>query len=133
MPAALAEEHSPVRYEGTMQLREVVEGNRSFIEWSATLHTELKRRGVTLQLLHHEYRERHPDGYGYTQFCDHYRRWCQDRRLSMRQLTGSPISMRGTGSLTSRPLATSITRSVASSLPPSEMPNATRLPFGAGT
>ena len=52
----------------------------------ATLHTELKRQGVTLQLLHHEYRERHPDGYGYTQFCDHYRRWCQERRLSMRQL-----------------------------------------------
>ena len=52
----------------------------------ATLHTELKRQGVTLQLLHHEYRERHPGGYGYTQFCDHYRRWCQDRRLSMRQL-----------------------------------------------
>ena len=52
----------------------------------ATLHTELKRQGVTLQLLHHEYRERHPDGYGYTQFCDRYRRWCQDRRLSMRQI-----------------------------------------------
>ncbi len=52
----------------------------------ATLHTELKRKGVTLQLLHVEYRERHADGYGYTQFCDHYRRWCQDRRLSMRQV-----------------------------------------------
>ncbi len=52
----------------------------------ATLHTELKRKGVTLQLLHHEYRERHPDGYGYTQFCDHYGRWCRDRRLSMRQI-----------------------------------------------
>ena len=35
---------------------------------------ELKKPGVTLQLLHVEYRERHPDGgYGYTQFCDHYR------------------------------------------------------------
>jgi transposase len=52
----------------------------------ATLHTELKRKGVTLQLLHHEYREQHTDGYGYTQFCDHYRRWCKDRRLSMRQI-----------------------------------------------
>ncbi len=52
----------------------------------ATLHTELKRQGVTLQLLHHEYREQQPEGYGYTQFCDHYRRWCQDRRLSMRQI-----------------------------------------------
>ncbi len=50
------------------------------------LHTERKKPGVTLELLHHEYRERYPDGYGYTQFCEHYRRWCQDRRLSMRQV-----------------------------------------------
>ena len=52
----------------------------------ATLHKELKRKGVTLQLLHVEYRELHPDGYGYTQFCEHYRRWCQNLRLSMRQI-----------------------------------------------
>ena len=50
------------------------------------LHTERKKQGVTLELLHHEYLERHPDGYAYTQFCEHYRRWCQDRRLSMRQV-----------------------------------------------
>jgi transposase len=50
------------------------------------LHTERKKPGVTLELLHHEYLERHPEGYGYTQFCEHYRRWCQDRRLSMRQV-----------------------------------------------
>jgi len=50
------------------------------------LHTELKRQGVTLQLLHHEYLERHPDGYRYTQFCAHYGRWLKDRRLSMRQI-----------------------------------------------
>jgi transposase len=52
----------------------------------AQLHTELKRAGVTLQLLHHEYLERHPDGYLYTQFCAHYGRWLKDRRLSMRQI-----------------------------------------------
>ena len=50
------------------------------------LHTERKKPGVTLELLHLEYLERHPDGYAYTQFCEHYRRWCQDRRLSMRQV-----------------------------------------------
>ena len=37
------------------------------------MHTERKKPGVTLELLHHEYREQHPDGYGYTQFCEHYR------------------------------------------------------------
>jgi hypothetical protein len=29
----------PVRYEGTMHLRDVVEGNRTFIEWSVALDT----------------------------------------------------------------------------------------------
>ena len=50
------------------------------------LHAERKKPGVTLELLHVEYLERHPDGYAYTQFCEHYRRWCQDHRLSMRQI-----------------------------------------------
>ena len=52
----------------------------------AYLHTERKKPGVTLELLHLEYLARHPEGYAYTQFCEHYRRWCQDRRLSMRQI-----------------------------------------------
>jgi transposase len=41
----------------------------------AYLHTKLRRRGVTLELLHHEYLERYPDGYRYSQFCERYRRW----------------------------------------------------------
>ncbi|MCP4006158.1 MAG: IS21 family transposase [bacterium] len=52
----------------------------------AWLHTERQRKGVTLALLHVEYREQHPDGYGYTQFCEHYRRWCKKHRVTMRQL-----------------------------------------------
>jgi polyketide cyclase/dehydrase/lipid transport protein len=39
-PAQLAEARSPVRYEGTMRLHEVVEGNRTFIEWSVALDAE---------------------------------------------------------------------------------------------
>lgn len=50
------------------------------------IHTERQRRGVTLELLHHEYLEQHPNGYRYTQFCEHYRRWCKQRKLSMRQV-----------------------------------------------
>ena len=38
---------------------------------------ELSRVGVTRQLLWEEYREAHPDGYGYTQFCEHYSRYLQ--------------------------------------------------------
>ena len=51
----------------------------------AWVHTERKRPGVTLELLHLEYLERHPDGYGYTRFCDYYRAWLGRHRLSMRQ------------------------------------------------
>lgn len=33
---------------------------------------ELKRKNVTLTLLWQEYRTAHPDGYGFTWFCDHF-------------------------------------------------------------
>ena len=41
-------------------------------DW-ATITAELKRKGVTLTLLWQEYREAHPNGYGYTWFCDAFR------------------------------------------------------------
>jgi transposase len=50
------------------------------------MHAERRRPGVTLELLHLEYLERHPDGYRYTRFCDLYRDWLGRRRLSMRQV-----------------------------------------------
>jgi transposase len=50
------------------------------------LHTERRKPGVTLQLLHVEYLEQYPDGYRYTQFCEIYRTWLRQRRLSMRQV-----------------------------------------------
>src|SRR3989449_5471935 len=52
----------------------------------ASLHAERRKPGVTLELLHLEYLEEHPDGYRYTQFCEFYRRWCKRRGLSMRQV-----------------------------------------------
>src|SRR5262245_55916256 len=51
----------------------------------AWIHAERRMPGVTLELLHLEYLERHPDGYRYTRFCDLYRRWLKRRGLSMRQ------------------------------------------------
>jgi hypothetical protein len=50
------------------------------------LHAERRTPGVTLELLHLEYLEQHPDGYRYTRFCEVYRRWLQRRGLSMRQV-----------------------------------------------
>jgi transposase len=51
----------------------------------AAIHLELRRAGVTLELLHLEYLERHPDGYRYTAFCNLYRKWLQKRSPTMRQ------------------------------------------------
>ena len=48
------------------------------------LHTELRRKGVTLRLLWLEYREAHPDGYGYSQFCELYRHWAKTLNPPMR-------------------------------------------------
>lgn len=51
------------------------------------VHQELKRPGVTLHLLWEEYRQARGDGgYGYSQFCEIYRRWARKLRPSMRQV-----------------------------------------------
>lgn len=50
------------------------------------IHRERHRVGVTLELLHHEYLERHPGGLRYTAFCDRYRAWVARRGLVMRQV-----------------------------------------------
>ncbi len=51
----------------------------------ALIHKELRRKGVTLQLLHDEYLLDHPEGYQYSQFCEHYRRFRKTVNLCMRQ------------------------------------------------
>jgi transposase len=53
-------------------------------DWSL-VHQELRRKGVTLMLLWQEYKERHPDGYQYSQFCNRYRQWAGQVDPVMRQ------------------------------------------------
>lgn len=49
------------------------------------IHQELKHKGVTLQLLHEEYKLQYPDShYQYTQFCHFYKLWKQTQNLTMR-------------------------------------------------
>jgi len=50
------------------------------------LHQELKRKGVTLQLLWHEYKERNLDGYQYSQFCRIYHQWADKLDPCLRQV-----------------------------------------------
>src|SRR5437763_10662851 len=57
---------------------------RPLPDWQK-VHVELRRAGVTLMLLWLEYREAFPDGYGYSLFCAHYRRWQRRIDVVMRQ------------------------------------------------
>lgn len=51
----------------------------------AYVHKELRKKGVTLSLLHDEYLLNHPEGYQYSQFCVHYRRFRKTVNVCMRQ------------------------------------------------
>ncbi|UCD83007.1 MAG: IS21 family transposase [Desulfobacterales bacterium] len=53
-------------------------------DWSY-IHRELRRKAVTLMLLWQEYKEQHPDGYQYSQFCHWYRQWAGRIDPVMRQ------------------------------------------------
>ncbi len=54
-------------------------------DW-AVAHQELRRKGMTLQLLWEEYAERHPKNhYSYNHYCMRYREWRKCQSPSMRQ------------------------------------------------
>jgi len=50
------------------------------------MHEQLRRhKHVTLQLLWEEYKQAHPEGYQYSQFCELYRRWVRKIDVVLRQ------------------------------------------------
>ena len=56
---------------------------RDMPDW-AHVHQELKRRGVTLQMLWKEYRQDHPHGYQYSQYCHYFEKWKRDLEVVLR-------------------------------------------------
>src|SRR6516162_5986261 len=62
----------------------VAKDRRPQPNWAA-IHRELRRPGVTLQLLWEEHRAVHPDGYGYSRYCELYRAWAVRLSPTMRQ------------------------------------------------
>lgn len=74
------------------RLRELVRGahrietnhSRPEPDWQQ-IHKELKRKGVTIQLLWEEYKEQNHDGYQSTQFYELYRKWKSTISPWMRQ------------------------------------------------
>jgi transposase len=61
-----------------------VRRERPEVGWQE-VHEELRRKGMTLSLVWEEYRERCPEGYQYSRFCELYRAWRGKLTLSMRQ------------------------------------------------
>jgi transposase len=59
------------------------EVERAMPQWSL-VQRELRKKGVTLQLLWQEYRAVHPDGYGYSRYCELYRAWAKTLDVTMR-------------------------------------------------
>jgi transposase len=61
-----------------------LEGRRPVPDW-AQVHRELKaKKHVTLRLIWLEWRAERPDGWGYSQFCWHYKRWLGTQDVVMR-------------------------------------------------
>lgn len=53
----------------------------------AAMHQELKRKGVTKQLLWEEYKQVYGNaGYQFSQYCNYYRDWLHQQKRSMRQI-----------------------------------------------
>ena len=57
---------------------------RPLPDWSY-IHQQLRQKSVTLMLLWQEYKEIHPQGYQYSQFCHRYRQWAAKIDPVMRQ------------------------------------------------
>lgn len=49
------------------------------------VHREIRKKGVTLELLWQEYKAEHPDGFRYSWFCERYRQWAGKLSVTLRQ------------------------------------------------
>ena len=61
---------------------------------------EMRKKGVTLMLLWEEYKERHPEGIMYSQFCERYNNFKKDNKISMHKehKAGEEVEVDWTGS-----------------------------------
>jgi transposase len=71
--------------EAKLYPQEINSSKKELPDWDY-IHKELKKKGVTLQLLWQEYKEAYPNGVMYSQFCDHYLKWRKLRNISMHQI-----------------------------------------------
>lgn len=75
--------YDQIREMSDVQFLEIMEGPKKkvaerlqvLIGYFPEIVRELKKTGVTLELLWNEYKQKHPDGYQYSQFCYHFEIW----------------------------------------------------------
>ena len=60
-------------------------GHRRNMPPMTYIHNELKKKGVTLQLLWYEYKQDNPDGYQLSYFCELYQKWTQNLDIALKQ------------------------------------------------
>ncbi|MER8912173.1 hypothetical protein NKH99_32270 [Mesorhizobium sp. M0854] len=88
----------------------------------AHLAVELKKPGVTLLILWEEYRGSHPDGYGYSRFCELFRSFEQRLSPTMRQehAAGDKVFVDYSGAIKSLHHAADAQRTITTARPATE-------------
>jgi transposase len=71
----------------------------TLFEFFPYVKEELRRKGVTRQILWGEYRSKHPDGYCYGHFCEYLSNWLQNKDVSLHieQIAGDKLYIDFTG------------------------------------
>ena len=77
LPDDLGDEALEVRLFPASAALAAIKARRPQPDWPA-IHRELRRKGVTLQLLWEEHRATHPDGHGYSRYVAAQVMWCRD-------------------------------------------------------
>lgn len=85
LPAGLSEEELEAKLFGKQPVTMKAVPSRPQPDWKA-IHEQLQQhRHLTLQLLWQEYRQAHPEGYGYSWFCERYLQWRRRLDVVLRQ------------------------------------------------
>ena len=77
------------------------ERHKRLLAFFPYMESELKKAGVTRQLLWQEYKQGEPDSYGYSQFCYHYQLWAKPQQFSgpLQHKAGEKLYVDFTGKL----------------------------------
>jgi transposase len=87
LPTELSEEQLQAKLLGGATVPVTSPTTKAVPNWPH-LREELRRKGVTLQLLWQEYRQTEPTGYAYSRFCELYREWAAKLDPVLRQVHG---------------------------------------------